>query len=216
VPLLSFAIEGARAIDHAAAPMIALHLRVTNAPAAERVHTIVLRAQIQIEAPLRRYDADEQRDLADLFGAPDRWSTTVKSLLWTHASVAVPAFEASALVDLPVPCTYDLTVAAAKYFHALKDGEVPLRVFFSGTVFYEGAGGALQVAQIPWSNEAAYRLPIRVWRAMMDAYYPSTRTLALHRDVFDRLHRFKVARGLPTWEQTIAALLPSDGAEPDR
>jgi hypothetical protein len=34
---------------------------------------------------------------------------------------------------MPVTCTYDLEVVAAKYFYALEDGEVPLEFLFSGT-----------------------------------------------------------------------------------
>ena len=37
-----------------------------------------------------------------------------------------PASPASTEVDLPVTCTYDFEVAAAKYLHALDDGEIPL------------------------------------------------------------------------------------------
>ena len=36
----------------------------------------------------------------------------------------------------------------------------------------------LQVAQIPWDREAAFRLPVRVWKEMMEQYYPNN-SLAL-------------------------------------
>ena len=61
--------------------------------------------------------------MLELFGEPERWSSTLRNLLWTHASVTVPSFEESCLVDVPVPCTYDFNVAAAKYFYGLEDGE---------------------------------------------------------------------------------------------
>src|SRR6185295_14860823 len=114
----------------------------------------------------------------------------------------------SVLVDLPVACTFDFNVAAAKYFAGLDDGEVPLNLMFSGTIFYEPAGAALQVEQIPWDREAKYRLPVRVWQEMMNIYYPNLAWLALRRDVFDRLHLYKMVRGIPTWEQAIESLLP--------
>ena len=41
-----------------------------------------------------------------------------------------------------------------------KDGEIPLDLLFSGTVFYAGPGGALQINRISWNAEAAYRLPV--------------------------------------------------------
>ena len=110
-----------------------------------------------------------------------------------------------------MPCTYDFNVAAAKYFHALRDGEVPLLLLFSGTVFYRGEGGALQIAPVPWSKEAAFRLPVRVWKEMMERHYPNSAVLRLRRDVFDRLHRFKVERGLPTFDQAMEALLERGG-----
>ena len=65
----------------------------------------------------------------------------------------------------------------------------------------------LQVAQIPWDKDANYRLPVRLWKEMMDLYYPNTAWIALRRDVFDRLYEFKSRHGLPTWEQTLERML---------
>jgi hypothetical protein len=129
-------------------------------------------------------------------------------MLWTHTFVVVPAFQGFIKVDLPVPCTFDFNVAATKYFTALADGEVPLNLLFSGTVFYESADGALQVSQIPWDRETKYRLPVLKWREMMNLYYPNTAWLCLRRDVFDRLSQFKMEKGIPTWEQALERLLP--------
>jgi hypothetical protein len=109
---------------------------------------------------------------------------------------------------LPAPCTFDFNVASAKYFHALERGVVPLLLLFSGTVFYSTGDASLKVAQIPWSNEAAYELPVRVWKEMMDEYYLNTAWLCLSREVFDRLHQYKIDRGIPTWEQTVESMLP--------
>ena len=64
--------------------------------------------------------------------------------------------------------------------------------------------------QIPWDREAHYRLPVRVWDEMMEHYYPNGAWLRLRRDVFDRLHRYKMRRGIPTWEQTIESLMMND------
>ena len=105
----------------------------------------------------------------------ERWGQTLRNLLWTHASVNVPPFEDATVVDLPVPCTFDFNVAATKYFHGLGDGEVPLCLMFSGTVFYSQDGGSMQVAPISWDKEARFRLPVKVWRDMMDTYYPEQR-----------------------------------------
>jgi hypothetical protein len=112
-------------------------------------------------------------------------------------------------IDLVVPCSFDFNVAATKYFHSLEDGEIPLLLQFSGNVFYAAEeGGTLQVAPISWDKETRFRLPVRVWREMMDAYYPNTAWLTLRRDVFERLYQFKVRHGIPTWEETIERVLP--------
>ncbi len=157
MPNLSFRVEGAEAVPFAAEPLIALKLHITNAPPEETIHTITLRAQIQIEAPRRQYSAEEKEGLRDLFDQPERWSRTLRPLLWTHASTVIPSFAAETAAELQVPCTFDFNVAATKYFQAIKEGDIPLNLLFSGTVFYADAEGKLQVAPIPWSKEA--RLP---------------------------------------------------------
>jgi len=214
MPELSFQIEGATPVTFAAAPLLAFKLRVANTPAKELIHTIVLRCQIQIETTRRHYTPQEQEQLLDLFGTPDRWSQTLRSMLWTFTNTVVPRFSGSTVVDLSVPCTYDFNVAAAKYFYALQDGNVPLTLMFSGTVFYKANNGLLQVSQIPWTSEASYQLPIEIWQKMMDHYYPNSAWLSLRRDVFDQLYRYKMQRGLPTWEQVIETLLIKEQVTP--
>lgn len=193
----------------AASPLLNLKLRVTNADAAEPIQTIALRCQIQLEVTRRRYSSEEQERLHDLFGEPERWGQTLRTMLWTHASIIVPPFVGSTVVEIPLPCTFDFNIAATKYFAGLEDGEIPLCLLFSGTVFYEADDGALQVAQIPWDREAKYRLPVEVWQQMMDIYYPNSAWLSLRRDIFDRLHQYKRQRGIPTWEQALESLLPA-------
>ncbi|GAC1552451.1 MAG: DUF6084 family protein [Myxococcales bacterium] len=212
MPDLSFQVEGAEPVAFAASPLLALKLRVRNAPAEQPIHSVLLRCQVQIDAPWRVYQAREEEALRDLFGAKERWATTLKKVLWMNVAATVPAFVGSAAVDLHLPCTYDLNVAATKYFHAVEKGEVPLLLLFSGTVFYEGEDGFLQVAQIPWSKEASLRMPVRLWKDVMDMYFPNTGFVPLRRDVLDRLHRYKVTNGLPTFEQAMESLLPADPA----
>lgn len=207
MPDLSFQVEEAAAVPYSTSPLLAIKLRVKNADPEQSVQSVALRCQIQIEATQRKYDTKEQERLLDLFGIPERWSRTLRGLLWTHTSVTVPPFKESTLVELPVPCTFDFNVASTKYFAALGDGEVPLNLMFSGTVFYEATDGGLLVEQIPWDRETKYRLPVRIWREMMDLYYPNTSWLCLHRDVFERLLQYKMDHGIPTWEQTLERLL---------
>jgi hypothetical protein len=213
MPELHFQIEGAGVVPHAAAPLLALRLRITNLPDTEAIHTLTLRCQVQIEPAKRRYAAQEQDKLLDLFGTPERWARTVRPLLWMNTSVAVPGFIGNVLVNIELPCTFDFNVAATKYFHALDTGDIPVCVMFSGTAFYKGPDGALQVAQIPWDREADFRVPVSAWKEMMDMHFPNTAWLCLQRDVFAQLYEYKMRHGLPTWEQAIVRMLAA--AEPE-
>src|ERR1700721_3972894 len=111
MPELNFQIEGAQAVPYAASPLLSFNLRLTNSGPEESIHTVVLRAQIQIEVTRRHYSHEEQSKLRDLFGEPDRWGQTLRNLLWTHAIVVVPRFTGSIVAEIPVPCTFDFNVA---------------------------------------------------------------------------------------------------------
>ncbi len=211
MPDLSFEVEGAEAVPFAASPLLAFKLRIGNREAEEPIHNIVLRCQIMIDPARRQYMPEDKERLQDLYGEPERWGQTVRPTLWTHVNIVVPSFNGSTVVDLPVPCTFDFNIAATKYFAGLTNGEVPLNLLFSGTVFYANEEGALQVTQIPWDKEARYRLPVAVWKEMMEHYYPNVAWLNLRKDVFDRLYRYKVRRGIPTFEQAIESILPDEG-----
>jgi hypothetical protein len=148
--------------------------------------------------------------MRDLFGEPERWSQTLRSLLWTHANVVIPSFQGSTAADIPVPCTFDFNIAGTKYFEGLTDGEIPLHFMFSGTVFYADADDALQVLPISWGQETRFNLAVKVWRDMMDHYYPNSVWLNLSRDVFERLYQYKTQHGIPTWEQALEKVLPAE------
>jgi hypothetical protein len=207
MPDLSITVASAEAVPFAATPSIAFAMNLKNADPNEVLHTVVLRCQIQIEVARRKYSGADQEKLRDLFGEPERWGQTLRNLLWTHASVVVPQFKGSAVVSMPVPCTFDFNIAATKYFNGLTDGDIPLLMMFSGTVFYADAEGSLRVAPISWDKETRFRLPLKVWRDMMDLYYPNLAWLSLRRDVFERLHEYKVRHGIPSWDQAIERIL---------
>jgi Family of unknown function (DUF6084) len=209
VPDLDFHVDAAEAHPFSAAPLLLFKLQV-NSKSEEEIHSVVLRAQIMIEATRRQYNSIEQERLLDLFGKPERWSVTLKSMLWTHANVVVPPFQTTTRIDLPVPCTFDFNVAATKYFDGIEDGEIPLSILFSGTIFYAAEDGALQISQIPWEKESRFRLPVKIWKEMMEMYYPNTAWLCLRKDMFDRLQRYKMSHAIPTWESVVDSLLPSD------
>ena len=202
---LSFAIAGARAEPYAAAPLLSLRLRVAETSGVP-VHAITLSVQVRIEPQQRRYDARESGALVELFGPPERYGDTLRTLLWTHVSATVLALEGETELDLAVPCSYDFDVAANKYLRALEDGEIPLVVQFSGTVFVRADDGGVAAELVPWSCEARYRLPVAVWRATMDAFFPNSAWIRIDRDTFDELYAFKCAGGFPTWEAALARL----------
>jgi hypothetical protein len=203
-------VLGCEPLPHAAAPTLRFSLAIDAGGAA--VRSVMLEVQLRIAATQRGYSEAEQAQLGDLFGAPHQWGDTLRGLLWTHASVVVPPFEGATVVDLHVPCTYDFDVAASKYLAGLRDGEIPLDLLFSGTVFYAGAGGALQINRISWNAEAAHRLPVRVWRATMDHYFPNSAWLRLDRETFERLVAFRARRALTSWEAVLDALLDEQAA----
>jgi hypothetical protein len=205
LPDLRFQVEDAVATPNAATPQLSFKVQVTNSTP-EPIHSIALRAQIQIEPVRRRYTLAEQQRLKELFGEPERWSKTLHPLLWTNVNVNVPSFTGSLIIDVPVPCTFDFNVAITKYIYGLEAGELPTSLLFSGTVFYADGMG-LQIAQIPWDREASYRLPVRVWKEIMDQHYPETAWISLRRDVFERLYEYKARYGIATWEQALERLL---------
>jgi hypothetical protein len=206
VPELAFRVTGAEAERHSAAPQINLALHLERSGGGP-VRSVLLDVQLQIAARRRPYSAAEQAGLSELFGTPDRWGTTLRTLLWQRATLVVAPFDSATDVTLPVACSYDLEATASNYLSALEDGEVPLELLFSGSVFYAGRGGMLQTARIAWDREAEYRLAVRVWREAMDRHFPGAAWLRLGRPTFDRLRAYKAQHGLRTLEDAVDRLL---------
>jgi hypothetical protein len=200
VPELTFTVRDAAPLEHAAVPTLAFAVEVGGAD----VRSVVLDVQVQIAARRRGYDDSAHGRLFELFGPADAWGRTLRTLPWARATVVVPPFSGSTVVDVRIPCSYDLEVAASRYFDALADGEVPLEFLFSGTVFY---GAPLQAARISWDSEAEYRLPVRVWKETMERHFRDTAWLRLRKERFDRLADYKSRRALATWEDVIDELL---------
>ncbi|MGO8863348.1 MAG: DUF6084 family protein [Acidimicrobiales bacterium] len=208
---LSFEVVSSRSEPHAAVPTIVLRLRVREADGVG-VHALALRCQIRIEPQRRRYATDEELHLYELFGETPQWGDTLRPFLWTHVSTTIGGFDGVSEFDLPVECTYDFDVAAAKYLHALVDGDIPLLLLFSGTVFSHGESG-FSAEPLSWSLEASHKMPVAVWRSMMDLYYPNSAWIRVRRDTLDDLQRFRAHRGLPTWDQALEHLLKEAGRD---
>jgi Family of unknown function (DUF6084) len=209
---LSMSVLGASVEQYAATPQLKLRVRITESTGI-RIYAIALRAQVQIEPQRRKYLPGESDRLIELFGTPARYGDTLKPLLWMHAAQTVLAFTDETEFDIPVPCSYDFEVAAHKYLAALEDGEIPINLLFSGTVFVQ-AEDSIANEFVPWNCEARFRLPVATWRAAMDAFFPNSAWLRLSRDAFDELYRYKVAQGLPTWDKVIARLCADASVKP--
>ncbi|MGH3922589.1 MAG: DUF6084 family protein [Pseudonocardiaceae bacterium] len=203
---------------YAVAPTLLFRLRIDEA-AGQRVRAIALRCQFRIEPQRRSYSAEEGERLVELFGKRARWGDTLKPFQFANTSTVVASFTGSIELDVTVPCSYDMEVAAGRYFHALEDGEIPFILLFSGTIFGDGENG-FRVEQVPWHAECRYRVPVKIWREMMDTHFPGGGWLRLQRETLDALAEFRATRTLPTWDDAILALLESAGArssaDPDR
>lgn len=205
MPGLVFDYVGATADRFAATPSFTLKLRISDIDDA-RIEAIALRCQIRIEPHRRRYTDEEADRLRDLFGERERWADTLKPVQLATVPTMVPGFTGSTTHELPVPCGYDLEVAATKYFDALSDGEIPLLLLYSGTVF-RTSEGRFSVQQVPWSSETAFGLPVSVYRQTIDVHYPNRAWVPVQRETLMSLRRFKSDHALPTWDSTLAALL---------
>lgn len=211
---VTFAVVDVFPEPYAVTPVLTARVGIA-ALGEEPVHAIALRAQIRIE-PLRRgYTDHEAAALLDLFGTRDRWSTTQHTFLWQHSGVMVQGFTGTTQVDLPLECTYDVEVTAAKFFHALRDGAIPLQFLFSGTVFTKGQHG-FAVTPVPWDREDHYDMPVSVWRALIDLHYPHTGWIRLHHDTIDALVDYKARHALLGLDDTVMELLTAHAAQDHR
>jgi hypothetical protein len=205
MPELSFTVVDIVPEPYAVTPTLLARVRVEETTG-ERVHALALRAQVRIQPQRRRYDDTEEQALLDLFGDRSRFAQTLKPFLWLHTSTVAQGFTGSTEITLPLPCTYDFEVSGTTYLHALRDGEVPLLFLFSGTVFTRGTTG-FSVAQVPWDQEASYRLPVAVWRDLMAEVFPGSEWVRMSRETVEALAHLRHVRGLTSWDAVVSTLL---------
>ncbi len=208
---LRFECIGAESDQYAAGPTVRFQLKVVNRTP-DRVHGIALRTQIRIEPRRRRYSQTESDKLGDLFGEPSRYAQTLNPMQLAEIAVMVPAFTGEIVVPLDMPLTYDMEVASTKYFHNLTDGDVPLLMLFSGTIFYSTDAG-VQFGQVPWHEEAEYKLPVALWHAAMEHHFGGRAWILLRKDKLDALAAYRSERTIPSWEETIERLLKEAGVD---
>lgn len=210
VPAPEFSILAAEAVRYAAAPTLEFTGRVTE-PQGREVYTIALTTQIMVDPARRSYDDATRERLVDLFGEPQRWATTTQSFLWAELGVLVPAFTGATAFRLPMQCSYDLELAATKYLYSLPDGKVALTFNFTGTIFYRGEDGRMQIVKVPWECSARFAMPVATWREMADHYYPRSRWVGLGDETLEALSARKAQRGLHSFDATVAELLREAG-----
>jgi hypothetical protein len=190
---------------YAAVPTLVFRLAIAEETGAT-VEGMLLRCQIQIDPRFRRYTDTERLALRDLFDEPRRWHQTLRPFPFASVTCVVPRFSGCTEVEMPVTCTYDFEVAASRFCTVLEQGEIPFLLLFSGSAFLNGSQG-ITAELLSWESETQYRLPVQVWQAMLDAYFPDSGWIRLSRETIAALQRFKASRGLPTWESVMAALL---------
>jgi hypothetical protein len=211
VPDPEFVVSDATHLPHAAAPTLVFSGTVADA-SGHAVQSMALVVQVMIDAARRSYDPPTRARLAELFGPADAWAPPDHGLHLARLVALVPAFTSAGTFSLDVPCTYDLEVAAAKYFYALTDGAVPLSFHFNGTILYHDDAGRLQVVPIPWSASARFRMRLSVWRAMMDEHYPGGGWVRLQPETLAALNARRAARGLHSFDAAVCELLEGDHA----
>ena len=175
-----FAVEDAAAAECAAVPTRAVH-------AADRRHAGAATGAVRgaqhpdphRHGPPHLRPADPAAARPSCSARREDWSRALGSLLWARTATQVAGVRPR---DRGAPRRGRAPTTSrwrsAKYFHALRDGEVPLEFLFSGTVFYLDDGDLLRAARIPWDTEATYRMPVRVWQDVMDALLPARRLAA--------------------------------------
>jgi hypothetical protein len=206
VPEPEFAITGAAHLAYAAAPTMVFTTTASESSGRE-IQSMALSVQVMLDPAKRGYDPETRERLAELFGPPASWTPSTQGLAWARVATVVPGFTGATTFALELPCTYDLEVAAAKYFYAVQDGEAPLSFHFYGTVFYRGPDGGLQVTPVPWSSSSEFRMPIAAWRAMIAEHYPGGGWIRVSHETLATLNARRAGRGLASFDACIEELL---------
>lgn len=213
MPDLAFAVTGVRAVADGWIPLLEFTLEIQSRPECEDVRALLLQIEVHIqpsEGTSRRMlsacpgESSAARGSGVAAGAARRYR-------WTHVHTTVPAFAGTIAVPLLVPCSYDLNLAATRWFAACASDTVELAFEVGGTIIHMGDGAGLQVQPIPCGRDAIFAIPGATWMAMMEQHYPNSAWLYCRRDVIERLHAFKSDGDFDTWEEALEELLAAAG-----
>jgi hypothetical protein len=201
-----FSVLGVAPVPNALTPALRFDLHVSD-PIGRAIHVLALSVAIRVDPGRRAYDDATRAALVDLFGEPERWAATTQALHWASVDVLVKGFTGATSFAVELPCGYDLEIAATKYLYSLPGGVVPLTFLFTGMVLYAGERDRLQVAQVPWSAMARWRMPVDAFRAVMATHYPAGGWVALGHETLGALAARKAQRGDHSFDDTIRGLL---------
>lgn len=201
-----FTVLGVDPLPWAATPALRFSLHVCD-PQGRDVHTVALTSEIRIEPAKRAYAAGTHEKLVELFGPEERWASTTHAFHWTKVELLTPSFVGATSFELDVPLSFDMELAATKYFYAIEDGHIPLSFVFSGTVLYRNEQDHLRVERVPWSCIAAWKMPVAAWHAAIRAHYPQGGWIRLDDETLEALAAVKAERGDHAFDDTVRALM---------
>ena len=159
------------------------------------VHAIALKCQIRIEPQRRRYEPAEEDRLLELFGETRSGATRCGRSCGPTSPPRSPAFTGATTIDLAGRVHLRLRGRRQRSTSTPSTAAtIPLVLLFSGTAFTQGDAG-FAVEPVAWHEEATYRLPVAVWRDVMDLYFPNSGWLRVDRDTLDAPAALQGRRG---------------------
>ena len=209
MPDLSFQVEGVEVVANAATPLLAFKLRLSDANPEQTIHTVALRCQIQLEVTRRKYTAEDQERLArSVWRTQPLGPDPAKSFVDARQSGRAFVHREQPWSIFPCRVRSISMWLPPNISTGWRTGKCRFACSSAAPFSMPVREGSLQVAPISWDKEARFKLPVKIWRDMMESYYPNSAWLCLHKDAFDRLYQYKVTHGIPTWEEVLESIIP--------
>ena len=136
---------------------------------------------------------------------PDRYGSTLKPFLWTHATAMVQGFEGSARIRPSGRLHVRLRRQRAPSTSTRCAAETSRWCCCSAARSSPAVQTGFAVEQLSWSLEASYRLPVAVWHRPDGPLLPGQRLDPARPRHHRRARRATgLPRGLTSWDQAIA------------
>ncbi|PYL13295.1 MAG: hypothetical protein DMF48_00375, partial [Verrucomicrobia bacterium] len=78
MPDLDFKVLGVDAAARGLTPLLHFKIEIVNQTPGDKIQSVMLHAQIQIQSPQRAYTPSEKEKLRELFGRPEDWGQTLR------------------------------------------------------------------------------------------------------------------------------------------